>query len=371
MSLALVALAVSACAGLETQLPEIAVSQLNQEKLAQEKIALTEWDSMAERLLRVGRPILIANEALCPHTGQDMGILTHSFKTYDKRWREASARELGAGEEPSIFHIAIDGPAHKAGLRRGDIIRDENGRALDVLDIQQAMREKETLFIDRKGARLPLDVNTVEGCGYGLRLSQNADINAFADGRHITINTGMMEFAESDEELAMIVGHELAHNTMGHIRKIVSNMILSGFSSRYTRPFESEADYVGMYYAQRAGVNIESVESFWRRLAIVSPKGVGRAKTHPTFPDRFLRIAAAREEIKAKIAAGEPLYPNYRKEGASSSRSSAPFSFAPKAAQISSEEISDDIKLAPVYSDGKAPIDVSGSPSTAKALPAE
>ena len=89
---------------------------------------------------------------------------------------------------------------------------------------------------------------------------------------------------------------------------------LSGFATRYTRPFESEADYVGLYYMVRAGFNPDNVEAFWRRLAEVDPRSVNRAKTHPTFPDRYVRLAAAREEILSKQAAGEPLLPNFKED---------------------------------------------------------
>ena len=60
-----------------------------------------------------------------------------------------------------------------------------------------------------------------------------------------------MEFVESDKELALIIGHELAHNTMGHIRKALGNYVVTLGGTRYTRPFESEADYVGLLYGAR------------------------------------------------------------------------------------------------------------------------
>lgn len=299
------------CAGLNTRLPEVAAPQLLKEKQTQEKLALMEWDSMAERLLRVGRPILLANEGLCSKTAPDIGVLTHSLKSYDKRLRDGSERELGAGDDTEIFHIAIDGPGHKAGLRRGDIIRNAKGRALRSSAIQKALKENEPLRLDRSGVISDLEIIPDKACAYNLRLSQSAAINAYADGHTITITTGMMDFIESDEELALIVGHELAHNTMGHIRKIIGNYILSGFATRYTRPFESEADYVGLYYSKRAGYVIDGVEELWRRLAKVSPKNVSRAKTHPSFPDRYLRLAATRNEIDMKVAADEPLLPNF------------------------------------------------------------
>jgi len=123
-----------------------------------------------------------------------------------------------------------------------------------------------------------------------------------------------MEFANRDEELALVVGHELAHNTMGHIRKSIQNYILlSGFATRYTRPFESEADYVGLYYMARAEYSMDGVEKFWRRLGVKNPKSIVRAKTHPITPGRLLSIRAAAEEIQSKKQEGTDLIPNYIK----------------------------------------------------------
>lgn len=299
------------CAGLDTRLPEIATTQLQAERTRQENLAFTDWTDMSERLFRVGRPILLANEALCPDTLSDIGVKTHALKDFDKRMRDGAQRELGIGNDPEVFIIATGGPAEKAGLRAKDIVRNLKGKALSDTDIYKALLKDETLQRDRGGDLTRLMVSPNLACGYRLRLTQSSAVNAFADGYNITLTTGMMDFVESDEELALIIGHEMAHNAMGHIRKIVGNYILSGLSTRHTRQFESEADYVGLYYAQRAGYDIENVEDFWRRLALVNPKNLDHAKSHPTFPDRYLRLAAAREEIEDKQKNNEPLIPNF------------------------------------------------------------
>jgi len=169
-----------------------------------------------------------------------------------------------------------------------------------------------TLQVKRGEDRFSVDITPREICDYGVKLSMGSTVNAYATGRSITMTSGMMNFTQSDDELALIVSHELAHNTMAHVRKIVSNMIFSGFATRYTRPFESEADYVGLYYLVRAGFDPDGTEALWQRMALIGPRSVGRAKTHPTYPDRYLRLSAARKEIAAKQAAGEPLVPNYK-----------------------------------------------------------
>ena len=97
---------------------------------------------------------------------------------------------------------------------------------------------------------------------------------------------------------------------MSHIRKGIQNRILSGFATRTTRPFEAEADYVGLYYMARAGYATQDVEMFWQRLGVQNPKNIMRAKSHPITPSRLLSIRLTAKEIEAKQQAGEPLVPN-------------------------------------------------------------
>ena len=68
----------------------------------------------------------------------------------------------------------------------------------------------------------------------------------------------------------------------------------------------------------RAGYSPDNVEDFWRRLGTVSHKSINRAKTHPTSPDRYLRIKAARKEIREKQKAGAALLPNFIAGGSTS-----------------------------------------------------
>ncbi|GHA87944.1 hypothetical protein GCM10009069_08620 [Algimonas arctica] len=300
------------CASTATRLPNISERALRAESIVQENTALATQTDYSARLLRVGRQILHANAGLCPKTRRDIGVVIHTEENYPRELRIAARRELGATDTPSVFLVAPNSPAARAGIKSGDVFLID-GNPVGPDSLQEALEAPTVpLTIQRAAREMTLSVTPNTICRSRLRLRPSSAINAFANGRNITVTTGMMDFTESDDELALILGHELAHNTMGHIRKVVGNLILSGFATRYTRPFELESDYVGLYYMVRAGFNPDDVEAFWRRLADVDPRSVNRAKTHPTFPARYLRIAAAREEVLAKQAAGEPLVPNYK-----------------------------------------------------------
>jgi len=317
----LISTALTACAGLDTRLPEIDQSDLATETEQQETKALQNFQSDAATLLNIGWPILTENAVLCPKTRPSVGVKTHVLRSYPKRLREGASRILGAEDIPRIFHIADGSPAALAGFRRGDIILNDKGAPAKLGGAfwKEALANN-AVDVRRGDETLTLTVNPVLACDYNIRLAQSTAINAYADGRNITVTTGMIGFTKSDDELALIVGHELGHNTMGHIPKSIGNFILSLGGTRYTRPFESEADYVGLYYMVRAGYSPENVEAFWQRLSSVAPKSIHLAKTHPTFPERYLRIRATQDEISNKLSSGEPLLPNF-KAGSASSKS--------------------------------------------------
>ncbi len=314
------ALWLSGCATtIATQLPEIANADLDQEQITQEELALETFLDQREQLTRVSNKVLLANSTLCPKTSYEIGVRTHSLKSYPKSLRERAKENLGLTETSQISYIRPGSPADKAGVKIGDIILGKGGVSYGASDkaFQSSLRQaaltngvqKVTFKRGTKFISAPIKPQPI--CDYKIKLSNSTAINAFANGNTITVTSGMLNFVKSDDELALLVGHELGHNTMGHIRKIISNFVLTGFNTKYTRPFESEADYVGMYYLNRAGYSDDNVEDFWRRLSTINPKSITRAKTHPTFPDRYLRIAATRAEISRKKAAGEDLAPNF------------------------------------------------------------
>ena len=167
----------------------------------------------------------------------------------------------------------------------------------------------------------------------------SSEINAYADGEQVVITTGMMRFA-TDAELAVVVGHEIAHNAMGHISAMKSNSLWGAIAgaladglsaaggvqtggayaqlgadagaSRFSQDFEREADYVGLYILARAGVEIDQAPEFWRHMAIANPGSIGLATSHPTSAERFVRLEQAVIEIEEKRQDGRPLLPEMK-----------------------------------------------------------
>ena len=117
----------------------------------------------------------------------------------------------------------------------------------------------------------------------------NDIVNAFASSKGVLITTGMIRFCETDKELALVVGHEIAHIALGHLTKSVVNsipgiildviiLILAGVDTGgafgglsklvFSKAFEQEADYAGLYILARAGYDITGAADFFRRMAV-------------------------------------------------------------------------------------------------------
>ena len=154
------------------------------------------------------------------------------------------------------------------------------------------------------------------------------------------IQSGVLRLTRNDADLAVIIGHELAHVTMGHYGKKLQNaligelggavidggLLLGGiysgrtFSKHFARAgamafsveFEREADYVGAYYAARAGYDIAGSENIWRAMSLENPNSIQLARTHPTTPARFVQMRKTVAEIADKKRHHLPLVPDMK-----------------------------------------------------------
>lgn len=179
-------------------------------------------------------------------------------------------------------------------------------------------------------------------CQFGVELAKEGGLNAYADGEKVVMFPEMVAFTANDEELALVLAHEFAHNIMSHPNAQQQNVAMGsilgtiidqvaasqgintggalgklgaqGAVMRYTPGFEREADYAGLYILARAGYDIAKTPHFWRRMSLQNPDSIYIGTTHPTNPDRYLTLEKTIAEINDKRVQGVPLVPERKPE---------------------------------------------------------
>ncbi len=335
----------TACATPSTRPPEVSPRAIAIEEANQRRFVVEELEQSQRRLDDIGFPLLVAATPFCAERiTRRIGVRAGTVADYAEELAEAVSASLSLTDTLTILGVARGSPAHEAGLASGDRIMRAAGRPVPrgrgaagalMEAVTNSTSETLRLEVTRGGRSLTVDATPVRICDYGLVVTAGGDINAYADGDRVIVPWAMMRFA-TDDDLTAIVGHEVAHNAMGHIEARKKNMLLGGLlgaaldiaagadvnsnqsatasfmgmaAEAYSQDFEREADYVGAYIAARAGHSLEGTPLFWRRFASVNPSAISYAGSHPTTAERFVRLQRIIEEIQAKLRAGEELLP--------------------------------------------------------------
>jgi beta-barrel assembly-enhancing protease len=350
-----------------TQRPPLDPELVQAEARKQRDLAVRDRLKRENRLQDITLRLLAAGAPLCGDKVRPLfGLNAVAIDEVSEEWRAAYRRALGVMHGVVIAGVVPGLPADAAGLRAGDVIVAVDGWAVpadaradgdknDALSkllwsnltakpnavgeisdkMRQAAQAKPTFAVRvrRQDALLEAHILPANGCDYPSSFLDTEAINAYADGSKIYVTAGMMRFTDSDDELALVVGHEIAHNIMSHIDKQKGNVLLgtvlgaavsvltgvnvtntaaAAARNVYSQEFEAEADYVGLYIMARAGFQIADAPNFWRRMAVAHPASIGHASSHPTSAQRFVGLETAIDEIKGKQTNNLPLHPNLK-----------------------------------------------------------
>lgn len=308
------------------------------EEQAQQALALQSEFAMTLRLWSVGYGVLKSATADCTEMLRpSLGIYTLSSEQLPVAARSRALQSVGVDASQRIFAVYRSGAAEAAGVKPGDVILSSSAGVKPAKESRaDALQRMPTgvpvkLTLQRDGQTVVVDVVPDMVCDYPLQYRASGDINAFADGSIIYVTRGMMRFASDDRELALVIAHELAHNTMGHRGKKTANATVgllfdvlgaaAGVNTRgafsdvgaraFSQDFEREADHVGMYYLAQAGYPTEGAAQFWRRMATEHPASIrtNLSATHPATAERFIALERIAADIRDKQGQGEPLTP--------------------------------------------------------------
>jgi beta-barrel assembly-enhancing protease len=180
-------------------------------------------------------------------------------------------------------------------------------------------------FVNRIGMSLVAEVGSTP-FEFRFYLVKSQEPNAFAiPGGYIFVTTGLLVLAESEQEVAGVLSHEIAHVTMRHISQLIdrskrinlasmaamiAGLLLAGGGGqggeaiaatamaaqqslmlKYTREHETDADQNSLHYLTKAGYDPNGLLSFLKKISRYSmgaaPKIPAYLLTHPAPEDRI------------------------------------------------------------------------------------
>jgi predicted Zn-dependent protease len=194
--------------------------------------------------------------------------------------------------------------------------------------------------VQRIGRRIAEAVgNELPGAKWEFVVFDSKDLNAFAlPGGKVGVYTGLMQLAENDAELAIVMGHEIGHVIARHGAERMSEAALIAgigmmgaaivdaktddpqarqlFELAYgagttlgrvlphSRGNESEADRMGAIYAARAGYDPRAAITFWEKMA-AKKQAAGATgtkldaifSTHPADAQRIAQLRALMPQV--------------------------------------------------------------------------
>ena len=189
-----------------------------------------------------------------------------------------------------------------------------------------------TEYVNRVGQNLVR--NSDAKVPFTIKVIDTDEINAFAlPGGFFYVNSGLILAADNEAELAGVMAHEIGHVAACHVAREQTRSNIANLASiplifvpggwavyegaqaamgigvpltfmKFSRTFESEADFLGMEYMYKAGYDPQSFISFFEKIEAQEKKKPGTLakafSSHPMTPDR---VSAAQKEAQTVLPA--------------------------------------------------------------------
>jgi len=316
--------------------PEVSREEIERAREELRVKALAYQIKQLQRLQEIGSRLMAAipTEDIKQNPQPFLGITCHQIDKY-----LAKLYNLSVQKGVVIIGVREMSPAHNIGLQPGDVLISLNKTRIEDFSRYQAMasrfkigqpqeieilRGSQKLILNTRIAGIPINIPII--------MVDAQEINAATNGKLIVVTYGLVNFAKSDDEIAAVLGHELAHAVRGHVTKAQGGQILtllaalalgiaaernspgSGegvmrgasqigniFNASYSRDLEREADYFSTKFVYYSGYDVDTCATVEERFAIEMPATMiqNYLSTHPSSHERVVRVRKAIEELKA------------------------------------------------------------------------
>lgn len=295
-----------------------------------------------ERVYRIAAPLIIKNAVLCRTQARPLlGFTAKNQYSYPPELAVAARQSLGLDERLQIMQILDGSGAMRAGLKRGDILQTiqdlniptgpqaEPETARMLSPILKNLSELNITVI-RQNQPITVNVPLTLACAFAIDVGNAQQVNAYADGRRILLTRGLLDSFTTDEDVAVVIAREIAHNVLQHAKQlqqmatlsmVIDNLLLfkpdqiaanSSNGIKITpEKMDQEADRLALFMLTRAGYDPANFSLVLQKLAQNpnSSQALTYSTLHPWTEGRQSVIQATLKEIRQKQAAKKVLVP--------------------------------------------------------------
>lgn len=166
-----------------------------------------------------------------------------------------------------------------------------------------------------------------------FNLVEDEQANAFClPGGKVVVYTGILKFANNDDQLATVISHEIAHALARHGAErmsqsmvqqgvgMIGNIVVGATAPQYQNAFnmaygagsnlgvmlpygrlqETEADEIGILLMHKAGYNLNEAVKFWENMSEGKSGGSSFFSTHPSSNTRISDIQKIINKIESQ-----------------------------------------------------------------------
>ncbi len=312
------------------------------------------------RVWRVGSRLRTAGAPLCKDTEHVFGFLVVDRPDFDRSWLESENRTGEPSVQLRVWEVRDDLMPASNLLARGDGILAVDGERMtsldDFNDAMASARRKgiailSVVRLDGDGSVSEVLLAGEPACDQDIHLVHDNVIATYPTGGDIYLTTALLETLESDDELALMISHDIAHETLGHLTRkrvqmgvgllaeaaimVFTAIPPTGSLARFGKHafaggMERDADRHGMYIAARAGYDPGPSAELWTRFADRDrhPRSADetvehrhRSNTdallmnHPLSQERVDAMESVSGNIVRRRAAGLALVPDTKRSG--------------------------------------------------------
>lgn len=344
-----------------SKLPELDKDEVKAEQRREQIAQMRTYYGQLHRVHSVAYRIRVANASFCrDRVAAQIGVFAATPQSLPRRFRSFAYEAMDLSwVRPTVISLVDGSPAAQAGIRDHDELVSLDGEFIPLTGtvgwmdrwLKKNGEKKVAVNFRRNGEDKTITVMPVIGCSIPVQYVTTDEANAYTDGQKIVINSGIVALAKTEAQLATVIGHELGHVWLQHGTKKLGNAVLGTVAGAavdgsfllgaiwtggaFTREFrkaglransvafEREADYVGAYFAARAGYDLNGAEEIWWTMGQTHPDSLRFARSHPLVPMRFVQMKRVAQEIAEKQRKHLPLVPNLKEIADAQARGTA------------------------------------------------